>query len=375
MESSNFLGINKIKNIESTKIFVILVYILLFTHSIYEYIFLKESFSLKLKIFEGIFLFLFFVGLCLIIYLLQINSKKFFMYIYIILCVGYPIIHDILIINTFNKYVSTIYLDFFIIIIAPLLLSTIFLILISLSIISRYCILFYFFQVHYLPELMFTLSVSIVTSFLILFTLKTLVKEIQLKFEKRVTETMLLIMEILEVKDPYTKGHSQRVAAFALILAKETNQYDEEDLIKFQFACLVHDIGKIGIPDEILKKTSQLTNEEYTIIKNHPNLGLKILKNLTLIEGFEAIIYSHHERWDGYGYPNGLKNNEIPFSARIVAIADAFDAMTSTRSYRPALSSEEAYRRIITGAGSQFDPDLVKEFKKVYPLWIKYVQA
>ncbi|EJR72174.1 hypothetical protein IK7_06000 [Bacillus cereus VD156] len=142
---------------------------------------------------------------------------------------------------------------------------------------------------------------------------------------------------------------------------------------KFHFICLLHDIGKIGIPDEVLNKASSLTEEEYNIIKAHPQLGLEVFKNISLIKGSEAIILSHHERWDGNGYPQKLRGNQIPLCARIVAIADAFDAMTSSRAYRSALSPKEAYRRIIEGSGTQFDPAIVNVFKKVFPLWEKMI--
>ncbi|PDZ42282.1 HD-GYP domain-containing protein, partial [Bacillus wiedmannii] len=118
-----------------------------------------------------------------------------------------------------------------------------------------------------------------------------------------------------------------------------------------------------------------LTEEEYTIIKAHPQLGLEVFKNISLIKGSEDIILSHHEKWDGNGYPQKLKGNQIPLCARIVAIADAFDAMTSSRAYRSALSPEEAYKRIIEGSGSQFDPSLVALFKKVFPLWKEMAQT
>ncbi|EJR28485.1 hypothetical protein IIE_05324 [Bacillus cereus VD045] len=139
------------------------------------------------------------------------------------------------------------------------------------------------------------------------------------------------------------------------MLANVTNQYDESNLKKFHLACLLHDIGKIGISDGILNKHSALTQEEYNIIKIHPRLGVEVFQHMAIIKAYKAIILSHHERWDGKSYPENLQENEIPLSVRIVAIADAFDAMTSTRSYRSVLFPEEAYKRIVEGAGSQFD--------------------
>ncbi|MCU4733704.1 HD-GYP domain-containing protein [Bacillus cereus] len=182
-------------------------------------------------------------------------------------------------------------------------------------------------------------------------------------------KNILILMKFLEIKDPYTKRHCERVAKYAKLLAKETNLYNKEALDDFYLACLLHDIGKIGVPDEILNKKGPLSKDEYHIIKTHTELGFL----LSVIFEFSAIyketIRSHHEKWDGTGYPDGLKKTEIPLSARIVSLADAFDAMTSTRVYRRSLSPEAAYKLMLKGAGTQFDPALVKTFKIVYPLW------
>ena len=132
----------------------------------------------------------------------------------------------------------------------------------------------------------------------------------------------------------------------------------------------MHDIGKVNIPDTILTKSGKLTDEEYEIVKTHPVVGAKAIEDVEGIADNIAVVYHHHERWDGKGYPDGLVGEETPLVARITAIADAFDAMTSTRSYRPALPFEEAYKRILDGKGSQFDPELVEVFKQVYPDWI-----
>ena len=132
----------------------------------------------------------------------------------------------------------------------------------------------------------------------------------------------------------------------------------------------MHDIGKVNIPDTILAKSGKLTEEEYEVIKTHPVVGAKAIEDVEGIADNIAVVYHHHERWDGKGYPDGLAGEETPLVARITAIADAFDAMTSTRSYRPALPFEEAYKRILDGKGSQFDPELVEVFKQVYPDWI-----
>ncbi|HDR4875001.1 TPA: HD-GYP domain-containing protein [Bacillus cereus] len=186
-------------------------------------------------------------------------------------------------------------------------------------------------------------------------------------------EVIVLLFNILGLKDAYTKGHSKRVAVYATILAKETKEYNQSSLAEFYDSCLLHDIGKMGIPNKILKKPSSLTKEEYNVMRTHPERGLQVMKLFPFISVDPSIILSHHEKWDGSGYPNGLKRHEIPLSARIVAIADAFDAMTSTRVYRTALTPKEAYDQIIKGAGTQFDPELINIFKQVFTSWVKII--
>lgn len=153
-------------------------------------------------------------------------------------------------------------------------------------------------------------------------------------------------MNISELKDPYTKGHSERVAKYATLLAKQTKKYNEATLNEFYFACLLHDIGKLEIPNEILNNPSYLTSNEFGVMKTHSTLGIEFIENYSLIKGCETVIRSHHEKWDGSGYPDGLKKYDIPLGARIISIADAFDAMTSTRLYRVAISPENAYKKL-----------------------------
>ncbi|MBC7337963.1 MAG: HD-GYP domain-containing protein, partial [Clostridia bacterium] len=131
---------------------------------------------------------------------------------------------------------------------------------------------------------------------------------------------------------------------------------------RLRYACILHDIGKIGVPGRILDKPGRLTDEEYEIVKRHPVLGEELLKEVPFLREISLLVRWHHERWDGRGYPDGLKGYEIPLESRIMAIADAFDAMTSDRPYRRALSKEEAIAQIRGGMGTQFDPVLASEF-------------
>lgn len=176
-------------------------------------------------------------------------------------------------------------------------------------------------------------------------------------------KTIKLIASALDAKDPYTHGHSLRVTMYSLILAKSLN-LDDTTLEEIETAGLLHDIGKIGIPQKILCKPDKLTDEEYELMKSHPARAEKMLmgiKKLTVVSNW---LRCHHERWDGKGYPYGLKGEEIPISGRIIALADTYDAMTSTRSYRKALEHEVAIEEIKRCAGTQFDPVLADLFVK-----------
>lgn len=177
------------------------------------------------------------------------------------------------------------------------------------------------------------------------------------------------IISTIELKDPYTRGHSQRVAEYARILAEALNIFGQEELKMIHHACLLHDVGKIHVPDHILSKPDKLTDEEFAIVKKHPEAGAEAIRNIQGAELFRNIVLHHHERWDGKGYPAGLRASQIPLAARIAALADAFDAMTSDRSYRMAMSPEEALDEIRRGKGTQFDPALVEYVEKVFPEW------
>jgi len=174
-------------------------------------------------------------------------------------------------------------------------------------------------------------------------------------------DTLRSLVSTIEAKDKYTQRHSDQVTKVALLIAKEI-KCSKEELEIIQFAGMLHDIGKIGISDAILQKKGRLTNEEFEKIKEHPVIGARILEPLGMLPHEKAIIRHHHERWDGKGYPDGLAGRDIPFLARIVSLADAYDAMTSDRVYRKGLSHELALQEIERNAGYQFDANLVKAF-------------
>ncbi|WP_052610300.1 HD-GYP domain-containing protein [Bacteriovorax sp. BSW11_IV] len=169
------------------------------------------------------------------------------------------------------------------------------------------------------------------------------------------------ILYALDCKDHYTYGHSTRVAFYSLALGRELG-LNEEELYELELSALFHDIGKIGVPDSVLLKPTRLTEEEFLQMKAHPTLSYEILKDFEPFGKIAINAKHHHERFDGRGYPDGLKGDEIPFMSRIILIADTFDAMTSTRPYRKGLPYDVAFNELEEFSGSQFDPALVKHF-------------
>ncbi|MDD4573099.1 MAG: response regulator [Sphaerochaeta sp.] len=179
--------------------------------------------------------------------------------------------------------------------------------------------------------------------------------------ENTTLATLEAFTETIEQKDPYTKGHCSRVRTIALTIARALD-FTDERLQVLEGGALLHDIGKIGIPEEILNKAAKLTKSEYDIIREHPASGERIIKHIDMFQAYRPIIRSHHERMDGKGYPDGLKGEDIPIDVRIVSLADAFDAMTTSRAYRSALPTEFAVEELKLNSGTQFDPDLVNLF-------------
>lgn len=191
----------------------------------------------------------------------------------------------------------------------------------------------------------------------------------ELNKRRKQMETMSLQMmrtlsTTIEAKDEYTRGHSYRVAEYAALIAEELG-WDKKEIRNLKNAAHLHDIGKIGIPDNILNRPTRLTEEEFQVIKEHTVIGAEILKNITLIDHVKEVARSHHERYDGMGYPDGLKGEEISLYARVIAIADCYDAMKSRRIYRNPLGDEVIYNEISRNCGSQFDPKIAGVFLKM----------
>lgn len=165
----------------------------------------------------------------------------------------------------------------------------------------------------------------------------------------------------IDGKDPYTRGHSERVSRISVAIAQRLGLPDDE-CEKIRISALLHDVGKIAIDDSILKKPAALTDDEYTIMKTHPQKGYKIMSQIQAMKEFLPGMYMHHEMVNGEGYPQGLKGDEIPLMGKIVAVADTFDAMTTDRPYQLAMNFEEAIKRIQSFVGTRYDPGVVSAF-------------
>jgi len=183
--------------------------------------------------------------------------------------------------------------------------------------------------------------------------------ELYTKMRKVYLETIRALAAAIDAKDPYTKGHSERVSETSVALAQELNLTDK-DIENIEYTALLHDIGKIGIADNILGKNSSLTDKEFDKIKEHPVMGAKIIEPVDFLKNSYEAIYHHHEKYDGKGYPDGLKEKDIPLLSRIIAVADAYDAMGSDRPYRKKLNKVKILKELKDQSGKQFDPEVVK---------------
>lgn len=185
------------------------------------------------------------------------------------------------------------------------------------------------------------------------------------KLDQTYIFTLRALVTALDTRDEETQGHSLRVVRYALKLAGLMGINDKQRLKVLEYGSLLHDIGKIGIPDAVLRKPGKLTAEEWAVMKTHPSVGYKILHRIEFLEEASQIVLHHHERWDGTGYPEGLSGEDIPLGSRIFAVVDTVDAMTSERPYRDALTFEAASGELTKWTGKQFDARVVDAFLSV----------
>ena len=209
--------------------------------------------------------------------------------------------------------------------------------------------------------------------------INTELKETYYKLEQAYMESIETLRFTVEAKDTYTRGHSDRVSEYSVLIGKKLGLSDE-DINNLKIGGLFHDIGKIGVPDSILLKNAKLTDDEYSEIKNHPSIGAHILSNATIFKDALPVVKHHHERYDGNGYPGKLKGEDIPYLARIAAVADSFDAMTSRRTYRGSMDLDFVKAEFQKCKGTQFDPScadafldiLNNEYEKIEEIRNKY---
>ena len=177
-------------------------------------------------------------------------------------------------------------------------------------------------------------------------------------------DTINALLAAVAAKDPYTSQHAQKVAELSETVAEKMG-FDKRSMLNLHYAALLHDVGKIGVPMYVLRKEDRLEKEELEVIRRHPGISAEILKSVSFLQRIVPVVRHHHENVDGTGYPDGLKGEEIPLESRILAVADAYDAMTSNRPYRDAITQERALTLIAERAGTQFDIDVVSIFTEI----------
>lgn len=222
----------------------------------------------------------------------------------------------------------------------------------------------YFYPLFYIGCIIAALTVIVLT-WQITFDIRTRkLEQRRINDEKIIMETMHTLANFIDAKDEYTRGHSTRVSAYSVKIARKMH-LPEDEVRHLSYIALMHDCGKMGIPDSILNKPGRLTEEERHVIEQHTVMGGKILENMTSIPGVRDGALYHHERYDGKGYPEGLSGTDIPLYARIIGVADSFDAMNSDRCYRKRLPMEMIKKELQENAGKQFDPEIVKHMVRV----------
>ena len=202
--------------------------------------------------------------------------------------------------------------------------------------------------------------------------INTMILANDLHTQRLFVNILTVMVKVLESKDPYTRFHSHSVAKWARMIGRRKGLC-EEDLDRLGLAAVFHDFGKIGVPEEILLKDGKLTKEEFAVMRKHPMIARDLLSSLELLSDLLPAIAHHHERWDGTGYPHGLKGEQTPLWARIIALADAYDTMISLRTYKKRMEPSRVRQELDDGRGTQFDPELVDHLKAILDEYVKPV--
>lgn len=313
----------------------------------------------------------------ILIYLLRTKYVKSVKYIFLISFLIPTIISDIVSYHITGHYDGGNVGELFMVLFAPIFVNANFYWLAASGLVIKYLSVI-IIHPELLSRIIFPIALLafvIFLGYLILIRFMAYVRSLNSVYDEQFSSMVKGIIAMLELKDPHTRGHSERVAKYSQVLARKVGGFTQKELTTFHYSCLLHDIGKIQISDDILTKPDKLTDEEYEVVKMHTVFGANAIKDIENLTPCIEIIRHHHERWDGTGYPDQLKGEEIPLLTRIASIADAFDAMTSHRSYRAALTPDEAYTRIVKGGGTQFDPNLIQYFKDVFPTWLSILHS
>ncbi len=186
------------------------------------------------------------------------------------------------------------------------------------------------------------------------------------QLQQAYASSLIMLANAIELRDQGTRNHVERVRDIALLIGRQVGWKDEQ-LRDLEYGSILHDVGKIHIPESVLKKPSKLNEEEWELMHRHPLIGVEIVKEIQYLVAAIPVIRSHHERWDGSGYPDGLRGEDIPFAARIVAVADSVDAMCATRPYQQGVAPDVAYQQILAESGRLYDPLVVEAFKAAWP--------
>jgi HD-GYP domain-containing protein (c-di-GMP phosphodiesterase class II) len=202
--------------------------------------------------------------------------------------------------------------------------------------------------------------------------INTMILKNDLHTQRLFVNILTVMVKVLESKDLYTRFHSHSVAKWARMIGRRKGLC-EEDLDRLGLAAVFHDFGKIGVPEEILLKSSKLTEEEFAVMRHHPMIARDLLSSLDLLSDLLPAIAHHHERWDGTGYPDGLKGEQTPLWARIIALADAYDTMVGSRTYKEPMSAARVRQELEFGRGTQWDPELVDHLKAILDEYVKPV--